>query len=341
MTNMVLLGEAYGEEEERERTPFVGVSGYLLTKMLEEAGITRADCHLTNVLNLRPPGNKLEALCGPKGDGIPGYPALLKSKYLRAEFSSELVRLGQELDEIKPNLVVALGNTALWALCGRTAISKSRGTTCISSHAASGIKVLGTYHPAAVARDWALRPITIIDFLKAKREAEFPEIRRPKRKIWIEPDLNDLETFYEQYIRPRSEQGYITSADIETAGTQITCMGFGYPDIALVIPIADPRREDRSYWPTKEDELKVWGFIRRVCGDGRILKSFQNGLYDIAFLWRTKGIKVFGAEHDSMLMHHAMQPESLKSLGFLGSVYTDEGSWKGMRQRETTIKKDA
>jgi hypothetical protein len=69
-------------------------------------------------------------------------------------------------------------------------------------------------------------------------------------------------------------------------------------------------------------------------------KLFQNGLYDIAFLWRAYGIKVMGAEHDTMLLHHALQPESLKGLGFLGSIYSDEGAWKQMREKVTTIKAD-
>jgi len=43
---------------------------------------------------------------------------------------------------------------------------------------------------------------------------------------------------------------------------------------------------------------------------------------------------------DTMLLHHALQPESLKSLGFLGSVYSDEGSWKQLRRGRTTIKRD-
>jgi hypothetical protein len=40
-----------------------------------------------------------------------------------------------------------------------------------------------------------------------------------------------------------------------------------------------------------------------------------------------------------MLLHHALQPESLKGLGFLGSVYTDEGNWKQMRN-VGTVKRD-
>ena len=69
-------------------------------------------------------------------------------------------------------------------------------------------------------------------------------------------------------------------------------------------------------------------------------KIFQNGLYDISFLWRAYGIGVRGAEEDTMLLHHALYPESLKGLGFLGSIYCDEGAWKGMRKGTETIKRE-
>jgi DNA polymerase I-like protein with 3'-5' exonuclease and polymerase domains len=89
-----------------------------------------------------------------------------------------------------------------------------------------------------------------------------------------------------------------------------------------------------------DDERSAWGFIREIMADREIKKVFQNGLYDIAFLYRSVGIKVRGAEHDTMLMHHSLQPESLKGLGYLGSIYTDERAWKYMRT-STTIKQEA
>src|ERR1700676_1453320 len=220
--NIAIVGEAWGEAEEKACTPFVGYSGQELTRMLEDAGIHRSECYLTNVFNLHPPGNQVEFFCGTKAEGIDGYPALVKSKYVRTEFIYELERLGQELADINPNIIVALGNTASWALLGRTAISKYRGTTELSTHTATGYKVLPTYHPAAVLRQWELRPTTILDLMKAKRESEFPEIRRPKREIWIEPTLEDLETFYDRHIRICK----VLSVDIETAGDTITCIGF-------------------------------------------------------------------------------------------------------------------
>lgn len=364
MTPIVLLGEAYGENEARIRRGFVGAAGIELLRMLAEARIIEftpadseyiskfwssgdpalLDCvwnlhpevHRTNVFNQRPPGNKLEWFCGPKSDAIPDYPALLKSKYVRREFIPELERLGDELVHFNPNLVVCLGNCALWAMAGTTGISKLRGTTLISTHTATGFKLLPTYHPAAVLRQWELRPIVVMDLGKARRESAFPEIRRTHREIWIEPTITDLEVFYETHIRGCT----ILSVDIETAGNQITCIGFApSAAVALVIPFFDARRKGRSYWDNKELEILAWAFVRRVLQDGGIKKVFQNGLYDVTFLRRSVGIKVLGAEHDTMLLHHALQPESQKSLGFLGSIYADEGAWKA-EHKAGTLKRD-
>jgi len=337
MTNILIIGEAWGEAEEHARAPFVGASGYELTRMLQQAGIARSSCYLTNVLNLRPPGNKLDPLCGPKIAGIPGYPAIIKGKYLRGEYEPELDRLRDELLDVNPNLILALGNTALWAVCGTTGISNRRGTVCASTHCVTGFKVLPAYHPAAILRQWELRAVTVLDFAKARREAEFPEVVRPDRQVWIEPTLEDLETFYNDYIHGCER----LSVDIETAGRQITCIGFA-PDksISLVIPFTDSRRARGSYWPSLDDELVAWDYVRRFLNTPSP-KVFQNGVYDISFLWRSYGIKVRNPEHDTMLLHHALQPEAPKALAFLGSVYTNEASWKLMRPRgKTTIKKD-
>ncbi len=336
MQRLFLIGERWGPEEEKEKMPFCGGSGYLLTKMLEDAGIHRADCYLTNVLNFRPPADKLENVCGTKSDGIAGYPTITKGYYLRSEFQGELDRLADEILEVNPNVIVCLGAVALWALLGKTTIKKLRGVTDLSTHTVSGFKLLPTYHPAYISRNWSDRPVTVLDLMKAKRESEFPEIRRPNRQIWIEPSLQDLELFYETYIIGCR----ILSVDIETAGTRITCIGFAPSrGIGIVIPFADSRKKGGNYWPTTGDELSAWVFVQRILESPSIRKLFQNGLYDIAFLYRAYGIKVANAEEDTMLLHHALQPEALKGLGYLGSVYTDEGSWKSMRKTET-IKKD-
>ncbi len=364
-----LVGEAHGQNEARINKPFVGSSGVELLKMLDEAGaltLTSEDrsyishfyssgdpnqldmvwqlhpeFHRTNVFNLHPPSNAIESLCGDKSIAIKGYPKLTSKSpgYLRAEFFSHLERLGDEILSLDPNLIVCLGNTPLWALAGRTGISKLRGTTCLSTHTVSGYKLLCTYHPAAVLRQWELRPTTIIDLGKIPHEAGFDEVRRPNCEIWIEPGLADIRRFIDDHITGCK----ILSVDIETSGHQITCIGFApRTDLAIVIPIHDARTKTGNYWPTAELERECWEIIRGVLEDQSIPKVFQNGLYDIAFLWRSVGIMVKGAREDTMLLHHALQPEALKGLAFLGSVYTNHGPWKSERKgKDTTIKRDA
>jgi hypothetical protein len=58
------------------------------------------------------------------------------------------------------------------------------------------------------------------------------------------------------------------------------------------------------------------------------------------YMLRTVGIAARRMKDDTMLMHHALQPEMEKGLGFLGSVYTDEPAWKFMRAKHETLKKE-
>lgn len=319
--------------------PFVGAAGYELTRMLEEAGIRRADCYLTNVFNLRPEKNDVESLCGSKADGIPGMPPIKNGKYIPRKLSGELSRLYNELSSVRPNVCIALGNTATWAILHNTGISKIRGT--ITSAIAGGtFKVLPTFHPAAVLRDWSLRPVTVLDLAKAKRESAFPEIRRPECTVYVEPSLADMEWFFNEHLISARSIAF----DIETSGNQITCIGFAPSrDIALVVPFVDNRNTDEdsrgSYWKDAVSECKAWAFVRRVL-DLPCPKFGQNTLYDIHFLWRGYGITVRNYTDDTMLLHHALQPESQKGLGFLGSVYTNHSSWKTMRTKVLTLNKD-
>ena len=331
---IALVGDCWGNEEELQRIPFVGVAGYALTKMLEDAGIRRADCHLTNVFNLKPPGGPdVENLCGPKAESIPQLGPIKPGKYIRSCYGPEIERLERELLDLKPNLIVALGGVASWALLGDGRISRIRGAIAPSRFG----KVLATYHPTAILREWSLRPIAVLDLMKAKRQAEFPEIRRPQRTVLIDPTLADLENFYADHLANADKIAF----DIETAGDQITCIGFA-PDIgrALVIPFVDPRKPECSYWPSAEHEKAAWLFVAKVLATPA-RKVTQNGLYDVHFLWRRYGISVNNWSDDTMLLHHALQIESQKGLDFLGSIYTDEASWKLMRAKgKGTIKRD-
>lgn len=323
---IALIGEAWGEQESIERRAFVGSSGWTLDGMLKHAGISREDCLVTNVFNVRPVGNKIESLCGPKPAGIPGLPALIRGKYVSAVYGPEIARLWKELEDFKPTTIVALGNTPLWALTGHSGISKYRGspmqTTC------KRWKVIPTYHPAAVMRTWNMRPVVIADLMKAKRHAADPTFRRPNRTLWLEPTIADLYRFYEEHIKDAAE----LSIDIETAAEQITMLAISpRPDLGLVIPFWI-REGGPNYW-TLEEEIFAWQFVDMVMREKPVIG--QNFLYDSQYFWRCFHIPAANLSDDTMLLQHAQQPEMEKSLGFLGSIYTDEPAWKWMGRRDS------
>jgi DNA polymerase len=332
---IALVGEAWGEQEEEEGKPFVGASGKFFNHCLAVAGISRRECLVTNVFNLRPrPTNDIKNLCGSKADGIPGFPALIRGKYIRREYEPELHRLYLELDTFKPTLIVALGATAAWALLHASGIRKIRGAPAVGYN---GYKVLPTYHPTAILRQYSLYPILIADLQKAEKEARFPEVRRPNRTIYVPECLDDLYSFERQWIADSDS----LSIDVETAGNQITYFGVApTTSVALVIPILDERKADKSYWPDLKTEVAVWQWIASIASLPRAKVVGQNFNYDLKFLFQSYGIPVLHANHDTMLLHHAMQPELEKGLGFLGSIYTNELAWKFMRPKHTLKKED-
>ena len=325
-SKIAFLGEAPGEEEEHEGRPMVGPSGRLLNLLCGQTGIRRSDTYVGNVFRTRPAHNKVGLFFAKRAQAKrekieSAYPFYDPHGFLRPEHEGEIERLKDELWETGPNVIVALGNTALWALTGLTKITQHRGTI-LESTLLSGVKVLPTFHPAAIIRNWGYFPFVVADLLKAKKESQFKEIRRPERTLYIQPSLQDIRDFIEEHVR--GAKGPL-SVDIETGHQQVTCIGIAPSSkIAMTIPFLT---RTGSYWPTAFEEVTAWKLIQNILEDPTIPKLFQNGAFDITYLTQ-HGIHVKGEIEDTMLLHHSLQPEMEKGLGVLASLYTNERSWK-------------
>ena len=323
---IAIVGEAWGEQDEMAGRPFFGASGQELTRMLATAGIDRSKCFLTSVFNCRAPEGKLDALCGSKaevGQQYP-FPMLSQGKYILPQHLHHVERLHAELIEVRPNLIIAAGNAACWALLQQTGIRSLRGV--IAPSIIPGLKLIPTYAPGAVIRNWALRPIVIADLMKAARESAFPEIIRPVRSVIANPTLEEIAQWF-------STAPLLYSVDIETYRKQITCVGFAKSrSNSLVVPFVNSKSQNKNYWPSLAEELTAWLFVKAAL-ESEVPKLFQNGLYDLQYLIRA-GIRPRNAIHDTMLLHHSLYPEMEKSLGFLGSIYSNEAAWKMMNRKK-------
>lgn len=334
---MMLLGEAPGAQEEKFGIPFIGPAGKELDRLLEEAGLSSPTLYKTNVFHTRPANNRLSTLfiTSQEAKKEPGpFPPITldgRKMYLHPELVGEMDRLAAEIQEVNPNLIVALGNTALWALTGRGNISSVRGTTLLSAWP-SPRKLLPTYHPSAILHQWELRAITVADLMKAKVQAEFPEINRPKRLIEINPTLTDLVAF----IAALGDYEFL-AVDVETRNGQITEIGFASSaTYALVVPFV--RGHNAHYWASPQEEVQALQLVKCIL-QSSVPKILQNGAYDIQYIIRTWKFYPRNVLHDTMIRHHSLYPELQKGLGFLGSLYTDEPSWKLMRNKKDTVEK--
>jgi DNA polymerase len=127
--DLMFVGEAPGADEDIQGIPFVGRAGQLLTKIIEAIGLRREDVYIANVIKCRPPGNR-----NPEQDEVETCEPFLF----------------QQIDTIKPKVIVALGTFAARALL-RTLdpISRLRGRV----YDYRGAKLIPTFHPAYLLRN--------------------------------------------------------------------------------------------------------------------------------------------------------------------------------------------
>jgi hypothetical protein len=328
-SRLAIVMECWDEGDALKGKAFSSSMTAVAAAQFRLAGININDCFVTAVINR--PASDFEHFCGPKSSAIPGEPPVGANKYVRAEFANDLAEFRARLKAYNPTCILALGGGAAWGVCGSSRLKSYRGTPVQSPYG----KCISTYSPQSINGEYKLLPIFLADIAKAKRESAFPDVRRPDRLIYIEPSIVDLANWNDKLLQTTT-----LSVDIETAAGQITCVGFApNKSEALVVPFVANGYEGNNYWQTLSQELSAWHYVRTWCRNAKKLVG-QNFNYDMGYLWRTYGIALPVPSEDTMLMHHALQIEMEKGLGFLGSIYTDEPSWKLMRANRETLKKE-
>ena len=134
---LMFIGEAPGADEDLSGEPFVGAAGQLLTKIISATGLSRSDVYIANILKCRP-----DMPAGSSGNRKP----------TPAEMQTCIPYLHEQIDLIKPKVLVALGGTAVEGLLGLTGITKLRGQW----QEYRGIPLMPTYHPAYLLRNQAM-----------------------------------------------------------------------------------------------------------------------------------------------------------------------------------------
>jgi len=143
-SDIMIIGEAPGQEEDEQGKPFVGQSGQLLNNMLKAVNLSRSDVYISNIVFWRPPGNRQ-----PSND----------------EIAICMPFVEQHIMLVKPKILVLLGGVAVKAILNTTeSISKLRGTKTRYQ----GIETIATFHPAYLLRSPGQKLLAFNDFISLK-----------------------------------------------------------------------------------------------------------------------------------------------------------------------------
>lgn len=308
---IMLVGEAPGEVEAEIGKPFRGTAGKTLDILLRQAGIFREKCLVTNVAREQPPGNRVEFFFDDKKMTVP--------KPILREW---LDLLKSEIQLYKPNIVIALGRTALWALTKQSGIAANRGYVMESS-LVPGVKVLPTYHPQMVNYEWKHHFTVVLDLKKAARESATPDLPVDDRELVRDPPV-ELFLKYAEYLRRAPEVAYV-GIDLETTspGCHINRIGLGHsPKYAMSIPIM---RGVYPYWSLR-DESRIIKAVAAIVREKPMVA--QNGLFDFGVLTNYHGIYPVDIHMDTHIAGHVCWPEAPRSLAFLTSICCNVPVWK-------------
>ena len=144
--DLMFVGEAPGEQEDRTGIPFVGKAGQLLDKFLFAVDIPREEVYIANILKCRPPKNR---------DPLP------------EEEDACIGYLENQIALVQPKIIVCLGRIAATRLIREDyRITKEHGQWVEKD----GIWMTAIYHPSALLRDVTKRPETFEDLLSIREK---------------------------------------------------------------------------------------------------------------------------------------------------------------------------
>jgi len=139
---IMFIGEGPGAREDEQGRPFVGASGKFLDQLLEQAGVTRSDVWITNVVKCRPPGNR---------DPLPDEVEICTSNYLQ-----------HQIKIVNPSIIVTLGRFSMGLFFKGAKITQIHG----QMQKVEDRFVIAMFHPAAALHQLSLRDTIMADFAK-------------------------------------------------------------------------------------------------------------------------------------------------------------------------------
>lgn len=316
---IMLVGEAPGEREDLTGLPFQGWSGQILDTMLHQANLSRNELLITNVARERPPGNNISLFFQDKNCTVP-----------RPVLKGWIEELKSDILFFRPNIVIALGRTALWALTGETKIKKFRGFITEST-LVPGTKVLPTYHPRHVGEVWKDQFPVIMDLRKAVTNSFTPNLPVDDRRLVSNPTRKEFLEYLDFLYYDHNEP---IALDLEVAnpGCHPDILGIAdTPKHALSLSILNNKQPRFS----TSEELEIIQKLALVLRTRDCV--MHNSLFDLIVLYHHWGVLTEKLLADTLIAAHVCWPEAQRDLGFLASILLNVPSWKHTIDQTPTL----
>ena len=220
--------------------------------------------------------------------------------------------LCEEIKLLKPNAILALGETTLNILTGKSGLHDLRGSVFSPSlklGLPDNIKIVPTLHPREMWRESNMRPLVQFDVNRAVAKSKTASPHKEKGILWRTKTANDLREYWK-----RAKNGKFMVFDIETWRGFITCIGFCTDGLeAVSVPLVD--------YPTMSDRREIWRLVSKIL-QCDMPKVNQNIKYDLHYLEKW-GFYVNNVVGDTSISGRCIYPEFNVRLALLQSIYTE------------------
>lgn len=318
---ILLVGEWPDNEDELQGKPFQGYKGKILSNILREAGINPNECHMTHVVKYVPTTG---------GDWLSSK-MVKRERRTTIKNDDELVHEGVAelaalIEQTKPQIVIGLGNAALWACTDEWGVDDWRGSEMTM---ADGTHFVPTLNPAKCIQKWINKGFMATDMKLRVQKRLRSGFETPVWNLNIAPTLRQVKEFCLTHRGP-------LSVDVETSRGQIVCIGMAWTDRdALVIPFISEGYG--AYW-SAEDRNDVLWMVQTVLTKPTTEIIGQNFNYDASYFYDNFGY-IPRVRFDTLIAQSVLFPGLPRGLGFLSSMYCrwhtywkdDARDWQNLR----------
>lgn len=323
---ILIVGERPSKDDLRRKRPFMSSQGLELARLLADKGVTLSECAQVYAYNDFPPLGDIKNVFGTKtkmkqevGEWKEAEGSIISTKFFQ-----HIINLHHAIKELKPKMIIPLGETPLFAVTMNRGIDAYRGSMLYweSQSEKIRIRVLPTHAPSRLFKQYHLRYLVSHDLERAISHIN-EDWNLPAEQYQLRPSFEQAVETLNMLIE-KGKAGAHIAVDIETRLRRfISCIGFAWSaEEAICIPLINAGTDRGFYW-TVEEEVEIVSLIKTLLELPTIRVSGQNYHYDAQYLAFHWGVRSHIWRDTMVTQHTFFSSEMTKDLNTISSMYCE------------------